>query len=360
MGAGEGDHRLAGPIPALRCRQAGRRSAEHLEVQLPFRYPVLAQPAQERLQKGRGAAEEILGLSAHQRTDQGQVHIALAVVIPLILRIRSAVGVVHREVGIVGLQTGHFLPEGMETAIPRAMHEQQPPAGIPEGRGLHHGHHRGDAHAVADQHGRRGALQVEHEGPAGRADVDDAPFLHLIVQEEGGQAGGHVEILRGRLPLDRDPVTPSRTPPRARVVGEGIGAEHGLGLARNLQPQGEELARQEGRNGKAIHRLEVEGGDLLALLQLAHHLEGSPVRPAGLAGRGRHRGRSRPPALQDQARDRSKSGAGQGEGEGGSGAVFSSRRRERKEERAGAEGQDDAGRHAGRHSGQDAGGVHCS
>lgn len=110
-------------------------------------------------------------------------------------------------------------------------------------------------------------------------DLDDVTLVVLVVQEIGHVAG--VSCGRGLgggqalLLLDADAVVLLRVAVAERVLA-GLQA---LQL-RDVDQDGDVLAGLEGWQRLAIDRGEVEGGDLLGLLDLVGDLELAPVGPA--------------------------------------------------------------------------------
>lgn len=161
--------------------------------------------------------------------------------------------------------------EGMYTAMPRGVDEADRTS---RGRGgLQHAHGRGDAHATGHKHERTIAIvdgRVQREIPAGRLDVQNGANPRLPVQPIGNQPA--------MLPLDADAV---QRP--ARSVGQRVVPAHFL--AAHVQEEREVLARDEVQQRQAVHRLQVERGDEVALGLAAGDAEFARAAPAARARR---------------------------------------------------------------------------
>ena len=163
--------------------------------------------------------------------------------------------------------------EGMHAAMPGAMDEADRPR--LRQRFLQHGQGRGDADAGGDQHQRLVAV-TQDEIASRRKQIQLVALGDPVMQVIGDPST--------RLALDADAVF-------AAVAGSGkrIVAAHFLAV--DVQPQADVLSRLERQQRLAVHRLQVERGDFLALRLLACHAEAPHTAPAaiGLGAGGIHR-----------------------------------------------------------------------
>ena len=97
-------------------------------------------------------------------------------------------------------------------------------------------------------------LTFEMELATRRADAQFGAGFDPIVKKVGRQPGRQVRLVRGGgLALYADAIVLW-----IGGVGERVGADDRLFLARNIQLEGEELPRQEGGQGHGVFRRQVE------------------------------------------------------------------------------------------------------
>ncbi len=148
-------------------------------------------------------------------------------------------------------QFAGFLEEGVVVAIARAEEPPDVPPRAFRRQRVEHRHHRGCAHAGAQQDDRSLA-RAEREGAPGRAHIQRIAHPGAIAEVGAGHA---VE-----LPLHTHPIAPC-----ARRPGERVAAQDGR--RRRLEPDAKhhELAWQGGREWQTVRGLEVQGDHTPAL-----------------------------------------------------------------------------------------------
>ncbi len=186
--------------------------------------------------------------------------------------------------------------EGMLAAVAQPVVEVNYPLRLLGYAPAQHAHHRRDADAAGDQHRGQVRFGIDEEMAGRGLHAQDVTDPHMIMEVAGRQARREFRMIRRRAhAFDRHPVV--------RGIGsirQGVAARDRAracrpvqSARRDLQGEGQELARLECRQGQAVHRLQVERA-----LRLCRVLECtlrdpklSPPRPRriGLDAR-RHRG----------------------------------------------------------------------
>src|SRR3989338_6647962 len=170
-----------------------------------------------------------------------------------------------------------------------AVHDPEEEPNLPLGARLHdraqHGQDRGEPNSSADEHDGSRLRDIEAEASRWGLHIDDVALFQLTMEIARRGAGGRVRLARRRADsLDRYPVVAEL----ARAVGEGVAPDDVCnlagGLPRDMQIEGQILARHKRREALPVVRHEIEGADVLAFLHLLDDLEFPVARPGELCG----------------------------------------------------------------------------
>lgn len=91
----------------------------------------------------------------------------------------------------------------MHVAVTNCVDEDDAPVRPVRNDIAQHGHHRGDAHAGADQHDGRVGGEIEREVAVGMADLELGSLGEVLMQDVGDAAGG-IALSGGGFLLDGD------------------------------------------------------------------------------------------------------------------------------------------------------------
>ena len=121
-----------------------------------------------------------------------------------------------------------------------------------------HAHHGRDANAAGNQHHWRVGLGIEMKAARGCPNLQGASGVHMLMKITGCSPRRKPRWLGWRQrPFDGDPVLIRRGTLGERIAANQLARRSAL--SREQQTEGQKLARLEGWQWQAVHRLQIKG-----------------------------------------------------------------------------------------------------